>query len=82
MLIKQKQITKRQAKTRENYFGRCQGKTPMWGKPFDQIFLLFFKSSAERGRVQYTKSTCPKLQSKSSQQDALTRNSTLVKSAS
>ena len=57
----------------------------MWGKPFDQIFLLFFKSSAERERVHHTKFPCPNtvrtVQSKCNQQDALTKKSMLVKPA-
>jgi len=56
----------------------------MWGKPFVQILLLFFKSPTQRESTIY-KIYLPKhseiVQSTCSQQDALNRKSTLVKSA-
>lgn len=59
----------------------------MWGKPFDQIFLLLFNSSVERDRVQKSyklgqykvKSTLPNFAVNNNQSLALTRTSTLVK---
>ena len=48
MLIEHKQYAKDKPRQDDTIFGGYQGKTPMWGKPFDQIFLLFFKISAER----------------------------------
>jgi len=35
----------------DTIFGKCQGKTPRWEKPFDQIFLLLYQMFSKE-RVQ------------------------------
>jgi len=44
-----KQNAEDKPRQEDTRFGGCQGKTPMWGKPFDQFFLLLYqKFKAER----------------------------------
>jgi len=44
-----KQNPEDKARQEDTKFGRCQGKTPMWVKPFEQFFsLLYQKFSKEK----------------------------------
>ena len=43
MQIEHKQDEEDKPRQEDTIFGRCQGKTPMWKKPFDQIILIILQ---------------------------------------
>ena len=50
-----KQNAEDKPRQEDTRFGGCQGKTPMWEKPFDQIFLKLYQMlSRESTKVKLT----------------------------